>query len=61
LDFEEQFTSRSRWLGDLRELLDPASWDIGLREVDVRYEFLYYRRRMSLYLSQVVGAVLMDK
>ena len=61
LHFEEQFTSRSRWLGDLRELLDPAYWDVGLREVDVRYEFLYYRRRMSLYLSQVVGAVLMDK
>jgi len=61
LHFEEQFTSRSRWLGDLRELLDPAYWDVGLREVDVRYEFLHYRRRMSLYLSQVVGAVLMDK
>jgi SAM-dependent methyltransferase len=61
LHFEEQFTSRSRWLGDLRELLDPAYWDVGLRDVNVRYEFLHYRRRMSLYLSQVVGAVLMDK
>ena len=56
LHFEEQFTERSAWVQDLKELFDPERWRIDEREADVRYTFLHYRRRLNCYLSQVVAA-----
>lgn len=57
LHFDEHYTGRDRWIGDVREVLDPGCWSIGGREVDVRYELWQCRRRIISYLSQVVGAV----
>jgi SAM-dependent methyltransferase len=57
LHFDEHYTSRDRWIGDVREVLDPAQWRVDDREVDVRYELWQTRRRIISYLSQVVGAV----
>jgi SAM-dependent methyltransferase len=56
LHFEDQFTERSAWVQDLKELFDPERWRIDGREADVKYTFLHYRRRLNCYLSQVVGA-----
>jgi SAM-dependent methyltransferase len=57
LHFDENYTSRDRWISDVREVLDPACWSIEDRQVDVRYELWQNRRRSISYLSQVVGAV----
>jgi SAM-dependent methyltransferase len=57
LHFDEHYTSRDRWIGDVREVLDPGYWRVDDREVDVRYELWQARRRIISYLSQVVGAV----
>lgn len=57
MHFDEHYTRRDRWIGDVRDVLDPAHWDIADREVDVRYELWQARRRIISYLSQVVGAV----
>ena len=57
LHFDEHYTSRDRWIGDVHEVLDPACWRVDDREVDVRYEVWQARRRIISYLSQVVGAV----
>jgi SAM-dependent methyltransferase len=57
LHFDERYTSRDRWIGDVREVLDPVYWRVDDREVDVRYEVWQARRRIISYLSQVVGAV----
>jgi SAM-dependent methyltransferase len=57
LHFDEHYTSRDRWIGDVREVLDPVYWRVDDREVDVRYEVWQARRRIISYLSQVVGAV----
>jgi len=55
--YEETFTPRERWVGDLRELLDPADWDVADRIRDVGYGFLRYSRGGVWYSSQVAGAV----
>jgi SAM-dependent methyltransferase len=60
LHFDEHYTSRDRWVGDVHEVLDPSYWRVDDREVDVRYEFWQARRRIISYLSQVVGAVRRD-
>jgi SAM-dependent methyltransferase len=57
MHFDEHYTDRDRWIGDVHEVLDPAYWRTDDREVDVRYEFWQARRRIISYLSQVVGAV----
>jgi SAM-dependent methyltransferase len=57
LHFDENYTSRERWISDVREVLDPACWSIEDREIDVRYELWQNRRRIISYLSQVIGAV----
>src|SRR6185437_8079476 len=57
LHFDEHYTSRDRWIGDVREVLDPAHWSVGDRDIDVRYELYQTRRRIISYLSQVIGAV----
>lgn len=57
MHFDEHYTSRDRWIGDVREVLDPVYWRVDDREVDVRYEVWQARRRIISYLSQVVGAV----
>jgi SAM-dependent methyltransferase len=57
MHFDEHYTSRDRWIGDVREVLDPVHWRVDDREVDVRYEVWQARRRIISYLSQVVGAV----
>ncbi len=57
MHFDEHYTSRDRWIGDVREVLDPGYWRVDDREVDVRYEVWQARRRIISYLSQVVGAV----
>lgn len=57
MHFDANYTSRDRWIGDVREVLDPAHWTVDDREVDVRYELWQARRRIISYLSQVVGAV----
>jgi SAM-dependent methyltransferase len=57
MHFDEHYTSRDRWIGDVREVLDPAYWSVDDREVDVRYELWQTRRRIISYLSQVIGAV----
>ena len=57
MHFDEHYTSRDKWIGDVREVLDPACWSIGDREIDVRYELWQNRRRIISYLSQVIGAV----
>jgi SAM-dependent methyltransferase len=57
MHFDEHYTSRDRWIGDVREVLDPVYWRVDDREVDVRYELWQARRRIISYLSQVVGAV----
>jgi SAM-dependent methyltransferase len=57
MHFDEQYTSRDRWIGDVHEVLDPVDWRVDDREVDVRYEVWQARRRIISYLSQVVGAV----
>jgi SAM-dependent methyltransferase len=57
LHFDEHYTSRDRWISDVREVLDPACWSIEDREIDVRYELWQNRRRIISYLSQVIGAV----
>jgi SAM-dependent methyltransferase len=60
MHFDEHYTSRDRWIGDVHEVLDPACWRVDNREVDVRYEFWQARRRIISYLSQVLGAVRRD-
>lgn len=55
--YEETFTPRERWVQDLRELLDPAEWDVADRVRDVGYGFLRYTRGGVWYSSQVAGAV----
>ena len=60
MHFDEHYTSRERWIGDVHEVLDPVYWRVDDREVDVRYEFWQARRRIISYLSQVVGAVRRD-
>jgi len=57
LHFDAHYTSRDRWIGDVRDVLDAAHWDVADREVDVRYELWQARRRIISYLSQVIGAV----
>ena len=57
MHFDEHYTSRDKWIGDVREILDPAHWSVDDREVDVRYELWQARRRIISYLSQVIGAV----
>ncbi|HWF79763.1 MAG TPA: class I SAM-dependent methyltransferase [Streptosporangiaceae bacterium] len=57
MHFDEHYTSRDRWIGDVREVLDPAHWSVGDRDIDVRYELYQTRRRIISYLSQVIGAV----
>ncbi|HEX4833013.1 MAG TPA: class I SAM-dependent methyltransferase [Trebonia sp.] len=57
MHFDEHYTSRDRWIDDVREVLDPACWRVDDRAVDVRYEVWQGRRRIISYLSQVVGAV----
>jgi SAM-dependent methyltransferase len=57
MHFDEHYTSRDRWIGDVHEVLDPVYWRVDNREVDVRYEVWQARRRIISYLSQVVGAV----
>ena len=57
MHFDEHYTSRDRWIGDVCEVLDPVYWRVDDREVDVRYEVWQARRRIISYLSQVVGAV----
>ena len=57
MHFDEHYTRRDRWIGDVREVLDPACWRLDDREVDVRYELWQARRRIISYLSQVIGAV----
>ncbi|MFE7797981.1 class I SAM-dependent methyltransferase [Nocardia sp. NPDC057440] len=57
LHFDSQFTPRELWVEDLRELLNPADWRVDDRVTDVRYNFFHYSRRLSCYLSQVVGAI----
>lgn len=57
MHFDENYTSRDRWIGDVREVLDPAHWSVDDRDVDVRYELWQTRRRIISYLSQVIGAV----
>ena len=57
MHFDEHYTSRDRWIGDVHEVLDPVCWRVDDREVDVRYEVWQARRRIISYLSQVVGAV----
>ncbi|HET9894517.1 MAG TPA: methyltransferase domain-containing protein [Streptosporangiaceae bacterium] len=57
MHFDEHYTSRDRWIGDVHEVLDPVYWRVDDREVDVRYEVWQARRRIISYLSQVVGAV----
>ncbi len=57
MHFDEHYTSRDRWIGDVHEILDPVHWRVDNREVDVRYEVWQARRRIISYLSQVVGAV----
>jgi 2-polyprenyl-3-methyl-5-hydroxy-6-metoxy-1,4-benzoquinol methylase len=57
MHFDEHYTSRDKWIGDVREVLDPAYWSVDDREVDVRYELWQARRRIISYLSQVIGAV----
>jgi SAM-dependent methyltransferase len=57
MHFDEHYTPRDRWIGDVREVLDPARWTVGDRQVDIRYELWQNRRRIISYLSQVVGAV----
>jgi 2-polyprenyl-3-methyl-5-hydroxy-6-metoxy-1,4-benzoquinol methylase len=57
MHFDEHYTSRDRWIGDVREVLDPAYWSVGDRDIDVRYELWQTRRRIISYLSQVIGAV----
>ena len=59
MHFDAHYTSPDRWIGDVREVLDPAYWRVDDREVDVRYELWQARRRIISYLSQVVGAVRM--
>jgi SAM-dependent methyltransferase len=57
MHFDEHYTSRDKWIGEVPEILDPAYWRVDDREVDVRYEVWQTRRRIISYLSQVVGAV----
>lgn len=57
MHFDEHYTSRDMWIGDVHEVLDPVYWRVDDREVDVRYEVWQARRRIISYLSQVVGAV----
>jgi SAM-dependent methyltransferase len=57
LHFDKNYTSKDRWISDVREVLDPASWSIADRDIDVRYELWQNRRRIISYLSQVIGAV----
>jgi SAM-dependent methyltransferase len=57
LHFDPNYTATARWVSDVREVLDPAQWSVGDREIDVRYELWQNRRRIISYLSQVVGAV----
>jgi len=54
--YQEDFTPRERWIDNLSQVLDPAVWDIGGRETDIKYEFLTYDRGGLRYSSQVVGA-----
>jgi 2-polyprenyl-3-methyl-5-hydroxy-6-metoxy-1,4-benzoquinol methylase len=56
LHFEEEFTERSKWVRDLRELLGDKRWRIAGREADVKHAILHYNRRLNCYMSQVVGA-----
>jgi 2-polyprenyl-3-methyl-5-hydroxy-6-metoxy-1,4-benzoquinol methylase len=57
MHFDEHYTSRDRWIGDVREVLDSADWSVGDRDIDIRYELWQTRRRIISYLSQVIGAV----
>ncbi|HEY1624856.1 MAG TPA: class I SAM-dependent methyltransferase [Streptosporangiaceae bacterium] len=57
MHFDAHYTSQDKWIGDVRDVLDPARWSVDDREVDVRYELWQARRRIISYLSQVVGAV----
>lgn len=57
LHFDANYTSKDRWISDVREALDPAGWSVADRQLDVRYELWQNRRRIISYLSQVVGAV----
>jgi SAM-dependent methyltransferase len=57
MHFDENYTSRDRWIGDVREVLDPAQWSVDDRNIDVRYALWQTRRRIISYLSQVIGAV----
>jgi SAM-dependent methyltransferase len=59
LHFEEEFTARSGWIRDMKQLLDPGKWVIEDRECDVGYSLAHYRRRINCYLSQVIGAMKM--
>ena len=61
MHFDEHYTSRDKWIGDVHDVLDPACWRVDDREIDVRYEVWQTRRRIISYLSQVVGAVKRDE
>lgn len=57
MHFDENYTSRDRWIGDVHEVLDPAYWSVDDRDIDIRYELWQTQRRIISYLSQVIGAV----
>jgi SAM-dependent methyltransferase len=55
--FTPEFTPTHKWVTDLRELLDPGEWTVNDRECEASYDFTYYQRHHSHFVSQVIGAV----
>jgi len=49
--WEEQYTPRSRWVGNMTSLFSPERWHC-LREADgVPFVVRYYRRRITIYMN----------
>jgi SAM-dependent methyltransferase/uncharacterized protein YbaR (Trm112 family) len=49
--WEEKFTARSKWIGDMAMLFDPDRWR-RVREADgIPFVMRYYRRRITIYMN----------
>lgn len=56
LAFTPEYTEEAKWVRDVHELLPTEEWAVVGEHAGVPYEFLYYDRHITRYLSQVVAA-----
>jgi SAM-dependent methyltransferase len=54
-DFRHEYSPQEEWFHDVRDVLDPSSWDVvGVAELP--YAFLQHDRLVNRHVSQLVAA-----